>query len=316
MSEKGSQSTHIEKKVSRREFLKFAGVVLAAGATGVLGYVLGEGNRATEPTSTLTPTPEPTITQTPTSTPTPESTATTEPISRLNEPVVNQYEGLTIEGVPDQISPTQLRKWANEPQPAPGDVGHINTIGLNTEGWLAEPGVLTANSQQDCGNNPSCWELTPGRQQILTNPDGSVWPLNEDGFALISGATMDFEVNGISVHLPRLENHGWLVVIKGMGSDGQIGTDNNLSVKISKYDPGFTLVTMLPPGQFVSEGYFLQNAAAAQGNYDGNRDPSGCGRDGCRRVSAFFVDVETGAYTVITRDNPDGRWQPVATNIR
>ena len=66
MSEKGSQSTHIEKKVSRREFLKFAGVVLAAGATGVLGYVLGEGNRATEPTSTLTPTPEPTATTEPT----------------------------------------------------------------------------------------------------------------------------------------------------------------------------------------------------------------------------------------------------------
>jgi len=222
-----------------------------------------------------------------------------------------------INGAPNSVNAKDLPKWANEAQPAPGDITHKNTIGLNTEGFLAEPGVRTADDLDDIGpddDGKSVWLTSGGHQQILTSPS-AYWPLNEDGFAMITTAQAQIEFNGITAQFGRMENNGWIIFVKGLPRHNQQNTDNNVQMTISNYDPGFTMATMLPAGQYISEKFSMQNVKAVHGEYGKQIDPSGLGVDGARYASVALIDAKTGAFTVIKHDSQTGKWTLIKTNI-
>jgi hypothetical protein len=180
-----------------------------------------------------------------------------------------------------------------------------NTIGFDTISWLAEPGVLTADSKQDCGENKSCWPISPDVQQKLVVPDKMGFDLREDAWLFFTMARAKFVVDGTTIEVEAQKDHSWIVLMRGRNpGDG----DLNLPVTVSNYDVGFGLGTNLPVGARVSENYFKDNAkdAHTQGN---------CGNDGCKAVSALLYDVNTKAWVVITQPDRNAAWQLVKTNI-
>ena len=245
--------------------------------------------------------------------PTPEATAINTPVATTAEIQTSKEQPVNlpffeITGA-REVDHTQLVKWANEEKAAPGDVIHVNTIGLGTEMILAEPGVRTVDdiSEEDA----SAWHISPDTQKLFEQPGPSFFGIMEGGFNMFTAAAMEITyqgVNGpINIKLGAKENHGWVVIVKGLSRDYDTPVDLNDQLKIDKYNPSFTLGTRLPPGQFVSQDYFEQNVATAH--------QKNCGMDGCFTVSAVFVDP-SGAYTVITQNGLNAPWQPVATNIK
>lgn len=184
------------------------------------------------------------------------------------------------------------------------DSSYKNTVGFNTHRWVAEPGVLTADSIQDCADNPSCWHISPDRQYVLTDRVGEGTSVREDAWTLVSGARGTFELGSVKIQLDAREDHVWMVLVRGLNPGPG---DRNVPMWVSDFDPGFTLVTHLPVGARVSERYFLANVnhALSKGN---------CGRDGCTHVSALMLDVNNGAWVIITRSRTTS-WSLVATNL-
>jgi hypothetical protein len=85
------------------------------------------------------------------------------------------------------------------------------------------------------------------------------------------------------------EDHSYILLIGGSDGDGETPGDLNNRVQISRYDAGSTMVTSIPPSQFVSLDYVLQNVKAAMNNE--------CGNDGCKFVTLVAVDSK-GAVSV------------------
>ena len=236
-----------------------------------------------------------------------------------------------ITGVPDRVSPTdpRLRK-ANEnaaDQAAKGDVVHENITLLGTEYFTANPGVRTishlgerdgkwSQEQYDLDlkqiRDGAAYELAEDKQHLFTTGLPEYFGPLEGGFAMYTAASMQLtfgsEKKPINVQLGAEENHGWIVVIKGQQRDYVTPQDLNLQVKVQDYNPGFTLGTRLPGGQFVSKDYLEQNVASMQG--------TNCGADGCFKVSVLMIDATTGAYTVIEKDGPTATWKQYKTNIK
>jgi DNA uptake protein ComE-like DNA-binding protein len=184
------------------------------------------------------------------------------------------------------------------------DSSYKNTIGFNTHRWVAEPGVLTADSIQDCAGNASCWHISPDRQYVLTDRVGEGTSVREDAWTLVSGARGMFELGSVKIQLDARDDHVWMVLVRGLNPGPG---DRNVPMWASDFDPGFTLVTHLPVGARVSENYFLENVQT--GLSRGN-----CGRDGCTHVSALLFDVNNGAWVIITRSRTTS-WSLVATNL-
>jgi hypothetical protein len=266
----------------------------------------------------------------PTTTPeAPKDAAPTQEPKHTNE-VVNKTSQETedmdlpefaISGVPESVKSSDIIHWTGneteEGQKTKGDVIHKNTIGLNTEGFLAEPGVRTFSDREDIGSGDdgkSVWLTSEHRQKLVTDP--SAWPLNEDGFAMITTAQAQVEFNGIIAQFGRIENNGWLILVRGLPRHNEQNTDANIPMKISNFDEGFTDATMLPPGQYVSQEYLEQNSDAIHGTYGKKQEPSGLGVDGARYATVAMIDAKTGAYTVVQHDSQTGQWTLIATNIK
>jgi len=214
-----------------------------------------------------------------------------------------------ISGVPQSISHNDLLKWT-ERTPEPGDEPHTNSIGFGTEAFLAEPGVRTVDSAAE--EDQSAWSTTHSDvQKVFEQPGPSYWGIPEGGFVMLTAAQMEITFNGvnapINVKLGAEENHDWIVIVRGLSRDYQTPVDFNNQLEIDNYNPSFIMGTRLPPGQWVSEDYFEQNVATAH-------TTKNCGMDGCRKVSALFVDPD-GAFTVIQQKG-NGPWSQYATNIK
>ena len=269
-----------------------------------------------------TPTPEATQTSAPTTaadTSTSEATQASAPtamntpeptMANLNqEETIGNLPRFTIFGVPNQINQENLLKWTERPT-EPGDVAHENTIGFGTQAFLAEPGVLTTDEYDK--KNPTTWYSKDADVQKTFEQKGpSYWGAPEGGFAMFTAAAMELNFEGlegkINVQLDAEENHGWIVIVRGLSRDYQTPMDLNMQIEITDYNPGYIMGTRLPPGQWVSEDYLKQNVDAAH--------IKNCGMDGCKRVSALFIDPQ-GAYTVITQNGLNASWQLAASNIK
>jgi hypothetical protein len=191
------------------------------------------------------------------------------------------------------------------------DATYTNTIGLFTAPFVAEPGVLTADSVEGCiingVVNTSCWHINPSNQVKLTDLEAEGLDLREGGWLMVTGAYVTLTVDGVTLTVNAIEDHSWFVIIRGLLPDGD-GSDRNRQVIATSYNAGFTLATNLPVGSRVSEEYFEANVFTAH-------NVGNCGDGGCTAVSALFYDLNTGAWTVITQDTSSSAWELVATNV-
>ncbi len=253
---------------------------------------------------------------TPMTTQTPGALAN-ETINQTSQEVKNLPE-FAISGVPESVKSSDIIHWtANETeegQKAKGDVIHKNTIGLNTEGFLAEPGVRTVNTAAE--EDASAWLITPDTQKKLTSTSPEVWPVNEDGFAMLTAAQAQLQFGDVIVQLGRTENTGLLILVRGLPRHNEQNTDANVPMTISNFDAGFATASMLPPGQYVSEDYVLQNIDAIHDTYGNKNTPSGLGVDGARYAKVFCLDLATGAFTLTRHDSQTGKWELIQTNIK
>ncbi|MCM8787864.1 MAG: twin-arginine translocation signal domain-containing protein [Candidatus Omnitrophica bacterium] len=292
------------KEISRRDFLKLAALATA-------GAVLEAACGSTTPTPTPTPTPK--------EAPQPKET---------NE--VQNLPYFRVEGVPPviYIDPKDPRVANNGPDAA--GIDHQNPFMPKGAAWLivADPGHYRVDSlanvtdpktrafiERDIRNGAAFeGEAYKG---VLTGQE-AVLPLWENGGAVIlTGAqpgiltTEDADGKPVEITLGRQNNHGWVVVfVNGLKRDGIRGTDTNRALRLTQYDPGFTMWQGIPPGMFISEKYVAQTISDAHGNYRDRGTSPGQGQDGVNNVSVLLAKIlpEGVVYTLLQHNDPNTPW--------
>lgn len=227
---------------------------------------------------------------------------------------------ISISGVPEQVSSSIL-------DIAKGDFK--NETGLNTESFIAEPGKLLVGpnylfNHPDAtfaeieakvnGSHGHIEYFSPVNQQVFETEGESFFDLPEGGYVFASAGQMDAEFNGIKVVLPAQERHNYFLIVRGIHADGKQDSDLNETMRFTNYVAGHIEVERYPAGDagftggFISEEQFEQKAEASR------TGETNCGAEGCSRLTAVFVDANTGAWDIITRTDGSA-WTQVATNI-
>lgn len=273
------------------------------------------------PAASFTATKEASRTPVPTNTPNRLSTSAVTPARIEQTP---SGPSVTIKGVPASINRSDLNINSNNGPDADG-VDHKNTlegaeIAKVSGNWIAEPGVYTVADPKDA--NPAAWPISPDTQFKPTTNAEYHFAVVEGGLDMTTSAAVkakykDTNGNQVEIDLKAVPNNVYFLIIKNPNRDGSTPADGNLDVTRQTDTPSFTLDTALPPGQFMSEGYFMQNVNASytavnQAGIPGNA----CGADGCKKVTAVLVDAKTGAYTIMTQEGKGTPWKLVETNIK
>jgi hypothetical protein len=164
---------------------------------------------------------------------------------------------------------------------------------------VAEPGGRTTENCREADRDVSALcSIRSNVQKTFTTDGPEYWLIPEGsdmgpGHVVLTGAVMTIELpNGQVIDLTRgEEDHSYVVILSGTDGDGTTPGDRNQRIKVTNFDPGSTMVTSIPPSEFVSLDYVHQNVDAAFGNE--------CGNDGCNYVTLVTVD-SLGAVSVIT----------------
>jgi len=211
-------------------------------------------------------------------------------------------EDVTINGVPGQVDPAVVDKSDH-------DV-FTHEIGLGSEMILGEPGKLNVGPEWtgEVGTTTRFWTDS---QEIFESDGPAYYNCPEGGFCYFSMAAGDIQISEIALHLPGRQGHNYLVFIRGRNADGAQDSDLNIRVKFTNYVAGHAYAARYsenPPGGFVSEGQFMQLAAMS------HTSGTNCGAEGCSKLTAVFLDVNTGAYSVLFQNGLNGPWEHVASN--
>lgn len=197
-------------------------------------------------------------------------------------------EGWSIVGeIPEEVVPT---KFAN---------GEADEESCDIPGscWMFdEAGVLSAARYEDAEANPSAvWSGAGDVQELLEGETATVI-LPESGYLMAVGAGFDVTCGAYSVGLEPDEDHAWFFLIRGR-ADGR--GDRNVQCTFSNYTEGAVLVTMyaipVEASAFFSQGYFTDNVENAHVRKN-------CGSSGCEYASALVLDINDGAFSVLTHD--------------
>jgi hypothetical protein len=290
-----------KERLNRRDFLRLTALgvgSLALGSCEELRNIKGVPTATPEPTKTPTNPVELLATSTPiqpAKTPEPENTTIAEnTIAR---------EWFKLAGIPERIHPGHQVLIAEN--------DFTNTIGLGTESWLAEPGVALVGPDFDSKiaqeSNGHTEYINPTNQQVFEGPE-AYFNIPEGGFMIASGASMEIALPGNrAITLEGQERHNWLVIIRGLFADSKQDSDRNSTAHFINYVPGHTLAMRYPQGAFVSEGQFQQIVSRVHEN------GTNCGAEGCSKVSAIFLDLNTDACTIISQEQ-EKEWQPLFSN--
>lgn len=173
---------------------------------------------------------------------------------------------------------------------------------------LAEPGVISVNTQVEADTNPSAILISPDTQSSLWGKEATLL-VPEAGYMMVSGAGFKVVGNKLAVELTPTKSHVWFLVVRGILDDGT-AEDRSVPIAFSGYNPGAVLVTRFPvpadAGQFFSQDYLQQNVDAA---YVGKN----CGM-GCDSASVFILDLNNSAWSVMDHAKGDG-WTVRKTNV-
>lgn len=240
--------------------------------------------------------------------------------SKLPGTETNVDGKISITGTPEKVPSSNLDIAKGE---------FSNKTGLNTESFIAEPGKLLVGPNYLFNHPDATFEeieekvngshghieyFSPVNQQVFETEGESFFDLPEGGYVFASAGQMDAEFNGIKVVLPAQERHNYFLIVRGIHADGKQDSDLNETMRFTNYVAGHIEVERYPAGDagftggFISEEQFEQKAEASR------TGETNCGAEGCSRLTAVFVDANTGAWDIITRTDGSA-WTQVATNI-
>ena len=182
----------------------------------------------------------------------------------------------------------------------------INTIGLGTESWIAEPGsALVGPEFPQSEIDPSGGALeriSPINQELIDEP-GENFHLNEGRIDVCSFGSATIEFNGVSGEFEYSEGHSWIIIIRGLFADGKQDSDRNHTIHFQEVVGSHAQCMSYPGGGFMSEGNFKQITSLSHTN------AGSCGFEGCSKLTVVFVDLNTGALTVVKQANLGLPWE-------
>lgn len=238
----------------------------------------------------------------------PIETPTIIPTPKIDRPeAVIERDGVRISGVPTRIDSGTVDIAKGQ---------FRNTLGLGTEGFIAEPGGLLVGPDFDSksaknpfGENPAGWDamydsggsikpFSSVSQEVLRFAGPAFQNLPEGGFVLASAGQMTARVGEATFDFRPEPGKNYFFVVRGRYADGQQDSDLNKTMEFTNYKPGHALVNMYESRDrtntaFISEGQFLQMAQTSHSS------GTNCGAEGCSRLKVVFFDVNTKALTVI-----------------
>lgn len=143
--------------------------------------------------------------------------------------------------------------------------------------WLiAEPGVIL--------DDTAAWVIPSVKAEHYVN-------IPEGGFTYFSLGEGIITVDGVSLVLPGAEGLNYLVLIRGRIDDTIVDSDLNLTATVVDFVPGHAIWSIMPPGAYVSKGWFGQQLVTSTTTGGTN-----CGATGCTTVHVVLFDVDSHFY--------------------
>src|SRR4030042_2198818 len=219
-------------------------------------------------------------------------------------------EGWSVNGLPANPDPATVLVAL-----CPDSYGNCfqNKIGLGSQSWLAEPGTILVGPEFPQATIDSAGgaieRINPINQKLIDHA-GEMFHLNEDRIDFCSFGSAELEFNGVVVNLEYIEGHNWFLIIRGLFPDIQQDSDRNHTILFHDVVGSHAQCMSYPGngGGFMSEGNFDQVVALSHQNA-GN-----CGAEGCSGLDVLFIDMNTGAFTIIHQDNLNQPWKLVSSN--
>lgn len=306
--------------------------LLSAGTLTVALIAAACGSSAATGTPEATKSPEGT-TPTPVSTPTIKpsmAVGTLEPTpgasSSLGECAITQ-EGLNINpsdmltGIPASVDASTVDQSNHKP--------FSHEIGLGSQMILGEPGGLLVGPDFDpkkvASSQGMIQYLSGENQHVINTTDPFYQNVPEGGFiyaSLMEGVITVGDGDGQKkIVLPEVPDNNYLVFVKGLypnqNPDTQ-NTDRNQTAIITCAVPGHALVEEYKSGTktnmaFISEGQFKQLVTMSENG------GTNLGAGGASRTTAIFLDLNTGAFAVMTKEaghdqDPSKGWVALGSN--
>lgn len=253
------------------------------------------------------------------------SEATGSPTPEVKEVNVGS---ITFIGTPENVDPKNVDQANHAP--------FKNKIGLGSQMILGEPGGLLVGpdfgytgKDNPYGANPGGWKtmyesggsirpFSPVSQEVLHYNGPAYQNLPEGGFMVASAGQMDVKIGNVEINMPFVQDNNYLLFVRGKFGDMKQNTDKNMTAEITNYKPGHALVEMYESRNetntaFVSEGQFIQ---MAETSHSGGTN---LGDGGASKLTAVFVDINTGAYTVLQQNlgrdkDASKNWNLVGSN--
>ncbi len=143
--------------------------------------------------------------------------------------------------------------------------------------WLiAKPGVIL--------DDTAAWVIPSVKAEHYVN-------IPEGGFTYFSLGEGIITVDGVSLVLPGAEGLNYLVLIRGRIDDTIVDSDLNLTATVVEFVPGHAIWSIMPPGAYVSKGWFGQQLVTSTTTGGTN-----CGATGCTTVHVVLFDVDSHFY--------------------
>lgn len=274
---------------------------------GALALVFSNCQRsATKAPELPTTTPSPVR---PTETPTAEVVklprATTTEIPTATAQETAEILEVRVEGVPQLATSVEVATSGEE----------VNTIGLGTEAFLAEPGGLMVGpdfgytgDKGPFGQNKGGWEtmyeslgmIQPysalSSEKLIWEPP-VYWLVDEGGWALFQAGKLSLEVDGMKVELPD-DGTGHIFAIRGKYPDGKQDSDLNRTVKLIDYVPGQASAFDYNAGADGRNMAFLSEEQMRDMVANGHWNAGNCGAEGCSRIRVVYLDLNTKAFGI------------------
>ncbi len=162
--------------------------------------------------------------------------------------------------------------------------------------WLiAEPGVIL--------DDTAAWVIPSVKAEHFVN-------IPEGGFTYFSLGEGIITVDGVSLILPSAEGLNYLVLVRGRIDDTIVDSDLNLTATVVEFVPGHAIWSIMPPGAYVSKGWFNQQLVTSTTTGGTN-----CGATGCTTVHVVLFDVDSHFYQKfeVKADNL-GSWELLESN--
>lgn len=213
--------------------------------------------------------------------------------SLLSTPVPTEVVNEPVESDPVEAVSAVSEATAGEFFQTP--VEATDTFNEESSWLIAEPGVIL--------DDTAAFVIPSVKAEHYAN-------IPEGGFTYFSLGEGIITIDGISLVLPGAEGLNYLVLIRGRIDDTIVDFDLNLTATVVEFLPGHAIWSIMPPGAYVSKGWFGQQLVTSTTTGGTN-----CGATGCTTVHVVLFDVDSHVYQKfeVKADNLD-TWKLLESN--